>query len=66
MGVDESADIDVAAALQEAYTLLSDVRAFKDSGVSDDTTVNRLYYACYHATKAACTIEGTIPERMRG
>lgn len=66
MGTDDRDAGDVAAALQEAHTLLSDVRAFKDSGVSDDTTVNRLYYACYHATKAVLYDRGHDPKTHEG
>ncbi len=45
-------DEDVADALQEAHTLLSEVYTLKDRGMSDKTAVNRLYYACFHATRA--------------
>jgi uncharacterized protein (UPF0332 family) len=66
MGADESDDVDVSAALQEAHTLLADVRSFKEIDVSDDTAVNRLYYACYHATKAVLYDRGYNPKTHDG
>lgn len=45
-------DDDVSDALQEAHALLSEVRSLKDVGLTDKTAINRLYYACFHATKA--------------
>lgn len=65
MGTNDT-DGDVSAALQEAHTLLSDVRSFKDIDVSDETAVNRLYYACYHATKAVLYDRGYTPKTHDG
>lgn len=66
MGTDDGNTVDVSAALQEAYTLLSDVHSFKDIDVSDDTAVNRLYYACYHATMAVLYDRGYNPKTHDG
>lgn len=45
-------DEDVSDALEEAHSLLSEVRSLKDVGLTDKTAMNRLYYACFHETKA--------------
>lgn len=43
---------DVGDAIEEARMLLSDARAARNVGLSENTTVNRLYYACFHAARA--------------
>lgn len=59
-------DRDVADALEEAHTLLSEVRTLKDSAMSDETAVNRLYYACFHATRAVLYDRGRNPKTHKG
>ena len=38
----------------------------RSSGVSDDTTVNRLYFACHHTTKAVLYNRGHDPKLTKG
>lgn len=59
-------DEDVADALGEAHTLLAEVRTLKDSSMRDKTAVNRLYYACFHATRAALYNRGHDPKTHEG
>lgn len=59
-------DEDVADALDEAHTLLSEVRTLKDRGMTDKTAVNRLYYACFHATRAVLYDRGHNPKTHKG
>lgn len=59
-------DADVSAAMQEAHTLLSDVRSFKDAGLSTQTAVNRLYYACFHAARAVMYDREIAPKSHDG
>lgn len=57
---------DVADALTEAHALLSEVRTLKDRGMTDKTAVNRLYYACFHATCAVLYDRGHNPKTYKG
>lgn len=57
---------DVADALQEAHTLLTEVRTLKDVGMTDKTAVNRLYYACFHATRAVLYDREYAPKTHKG
>lgn len=59
-------DEDVTDALQEAHTLLSEVRTLKDVGMTDKTAVNRLYYACFHATRAVLYDREYAPKTHKG
>lgn len=59
-------DADTDAAIQEAHTLLSDVRGGKEIGLSDNTAVNRLYYACFHAARAVMFDRGITPKSHGG
>jgi uncharacterized protein (UPF0332 family) len=57
---------DADAAIEEARTLLSDVRAGRNVGVSENTAVNRLYYACFHAARAVLYDRGIEPKSHNG
>jgi uncharacterized protein (UPF0332 family) len=59
-------DDDVVDAIQEAHALLSEVRSLKDAGLTDKTAVNRLYYACFHATRAVLYERGYKPKTHKG
>jgi hypothetical protein len=59
--------VDVAVeGLQKAHTLLADAEAIRDVAVTDETIVNRLYYACFHATKAVLHTKGYDPNTYQG
>lgn len=47
--------------LREAAEALSDARLLIDSGGSINGTVNRLYYACFHAAQAVVYDRGGTP-----
>lgn len=57
---------DADAAIEEARTLLSDVHAGMKVGVSENTAVNRLYYACFHAARAVMYERGIEPKSHDG
>lgn len=61
-----SMDENVHDALQKANEIVSEVRTLKDVGLSTKTAINRLYYACFHATKAVLYERGHNPKTHKG
>lgn len=59
-------DKDASDAIQQANAIVSEVDALKDAGMSEETAVNRLYYACFHATKAVLFERGHDPKTHKG
>jgi uncharacterized protein (UPF0332 family) len=59
-------DKDAQDALQEANALLSEIRTLNGVGLSTKTAINRLYYACFHATKAVLYERGYDPQTHKG
>jgi uncharacterized protein (UPF0332 family) len=59
-------DKDAQEALQEANALLSEIRTLNGVGLSTKTAINRLYYACFHATKAVLYERGYDPQTHKG
>lgn len=57
---------DAADAIQEARTLLSDARTARTVGLSENTIVNRLYYACFHAARAVMFDRDIAPKSHDG
>lgn len=55
-----------SAAIAETHSILSDVRAGREVGQSENTLVNRLYYACFHAARAALLDRGIDPKSHDG
>lgn len=55
----------VAEELEEAHDALSDAAVLLDGG-TDKATVNRLYYACFHAAQAVLYSKGFEPASHRG
>ncbi|MCH7659651.1 MAG: hypothetical protein IH933_03410 [Euryarchaeota archaeon] len=47
--------------LEEAYDALSDVTELRKVDVTEKLIVNRLYYACFHAARAALHTRGFDP-----
>lgn len=52
---------DIDAELERAEQMLSDAKQARQVGISKATVVNRLYYACVHATRAALYARGHDP-----
>ena len=52
--------------LTQARQALRDARTGRDAGVSDAAVVNRLYYAAFHAAKAALYDRGHDPASHGG
>lgn len=59
-------DKDASDAIQQANAIVSEVDSLKDAGMSEETAVNRLYYACFHATKAVLFERGHDPKTHKG
>lgn len=53
--------VDIDRELEKAEQMLSDAETAADVGISKATVVNRLYYACFHATQAALYARGRNP-----
>lgn len=52
--------------LEKASSAMDDARKMVEAGVSDEAVVNRLYYACFHATNAALYDWGFGPSTHKG
>ena len=55
-----------AAEIETARTALADARLLLDHGGSTEGVVNRLYYACFHAARAALYSRGEQPRSHGG
>lgn len=65
MSADDRVEIpqaDVDRELERADQMLADARKADEVGISKSTIVNRLYYACFHATQAALYARGWNPQ----
>jgi uncharacterized protein (UPF0332 family) len=59
--------VDIAAEeLRKARETLDDAEAVRNAEVTDETIVNRLYYACFHAPKAVARTKGFDPNTHQG
>lgn len=54
------------AELQEALDALSDAKKMRRAGVTNEATITRLYYACFHAANAALYANGLDPGSHQG
>ncbi|WP_317176178.1 HEPN domain-containing protein [Halomontanus rarus] len=52
--------------LQQAQQALDDARGARNAELSDAVIINRLYYACFHATQAALYDRGLNPSSHGG
>ncbi|PSP38720.1 toxin-antitoxin system, antitoxin component [Halobacteriales archaeon QH_7_65_31] len=59
-------DEEPAAEIETARTALADARLLLDHGGSTEGVVNRLYYACFHAARAALYSRGEQPRSHGG
>ena len=61
MAEDDPAGPDSARELGQSRAALEDARLLYEGGGSVDGVVNRLYYACFHAARAALYDRGEVP-----
>lgn len=52
--------------LEKATAALSDARVLVEGDATEAAIVNRLYYACFHAARAALYASGEDPNSHRG
>lgn len=56
----------IRSQIEQARQALDDARGAREAGLSDAVVVNRLYYACFHAAKAALLDRDLDPDSHGG